>query len=101
MDAKKGMLAYMSAEDDDWDIYIIPLGGGKPTNVTDNNSQDGLAAIAPDGKSVAYISNQSGKWALWTVTLSTKEKRRWFDIDPGRGTFDVNNWAGDRMSWTR
>jgi len=100
-DAKKGMLVYMSAEDGDWDIYRVSLDGKGLQNITSNNSPDGLAAIAPDGKSVAYISQESGKWALWTVTLSGKEKRRWFDIDPQRGTIDVNNWAEERMSWTR
>jgi Tol biopolymer transport system component len=101
MDAKSGLLAYMSDEDGDWDIYLVSLGGGEPQNITLNRSQDGLAAIAPDGKSVAYISNESGIWALWTVTLSNREKQRWFDIDPQRGTIDVNNWAGERLSWTR
>lgn len=101
MDAKKSVLTYVSAEDGDWDIYLVSLRGGQPANITNNNSQDGLAAIAPDGRSVAYISNESGRWALWTITLDSKKKQRWFDIDPQRGTFDVNNWAGDRMSWSR
>jgi Tol biopolymer transport system component len=100
MDAKHGLLAYMSAEDGDWDIYIIPLEGGEPQNITNNMNQDGLAAIAPDGKSVAYISDESGEWALCTVTLDGGEKRQWFAINPDRGTIDVTSWAGERMSWT-
>jgi Tol biopolymer transport system component len=101
MDARNGLLVYMSAEDGDWDIYLISLDGGQPENITANDSQDGLAAIAPDGKSVAYVSNESGTWALWTITLSNGEKQRWFDIDPQRGTIDVNAWYQERMSWTR
>ena len=101
MDAKQGLLAYMSAEDGDWDLYLVPLTGGDAQNLTNNNSQDGLAAIAPDGKSVAYISDESGTWALWTVTLSTLEKWRWFDIDPQRGTIDVSDWHQERMSWAQ
>ena len=101
MDAKNGLLTYMSDEDDDWDIYLVSLDGGEPQNITDNSGQDGLAAIAPDGKSVAYISNESGVWALWTVTPSTGQKQKWFDIDPQRGVVDVNNWYSDRMSWAR
>ena len=68
VDAGNGLLAYMSAEDGDWDIYLVSLDGGQPENLTDNQAQDGLAAIAPDGKSVAYVSNESGAWALWTIT---------------------------------
>jgi hypothetical protein len=100
MDAKDGKLVYMSDEDKDWDIYLISLSGGAPQNLTNNSGiQDGLAAIAPDGQSVAYISNQSGKWGLWTVSLRSLEKRWWFDIGSQQGTIDVNEWAGDRMSW--
>jgi len=87
-------------EDKDWDIYLVPLSGGTPQNLTDNSGiQDGLPAIAPDGRSVAYISNQPGQWGLWTVTLGSLEKRWWFDIGSQQGTIDVNEWAGDRMSW--
>jgi Tol biopolymer transport system component len=101
MDARHGLLAYMSDEDGDWDVYLMPLTGGDPVNLTRNNVQDGLAAIAPDGESVAYISNQSGTWGLWTVTLRNGIKRHWFDIDPQRGTIEVDEWQGERMSWTR
>jgi hypothetical protein len=101
MDARNGLLVYMSAEDGDWDIYLISLDGGQPQNISNNDSQDGLAAIAPDGKSVAYLSNESGALSLWTVTLSSGEKQRWFDIDPQRGTIDVDDWNLERMSWAR
>ncbi|HXV41889.1 MAG TPA: protein kinase, partial [Anaerolineae bacterium] len=98
MDAKNGLLTYMAAEDGDWDIYLLSLAGGQPLNLTNNNSQDGLAAIAPDGQSVAYLSNESGAWAVWTITLADNQKQKQFDLDPQRGTIDVNLWAEERMS---
>jgi serine/threonine protein kinase len=101
LDAKNGLLTYMLAEDGDWDIYLVSLAGGQPLKLTNNNSQDGLAAIAPDGQSVAYVSNESGNWAVWTVTLSDNQKQKWFDLDPQRGTIDLNMWAEERMSWTQ
>jgi hypothetical protein len=101
MDAGNGLLAYMSAQDGDWEIYTVPLGGGEPENVTDNDAQDGLAAIAPDGKSIAYLSNESGPWAVRTITLANKEKQHWFDINPERGSVDLNIWSSERMSWGR
>jgi Tol biopolymer transport system component len=101
MDARHGLLTYMSDEDGDWDVYLMPLAGGNPINLTRNDVQDGLAAIAPDGQSVAYISNQSGTWGLWTVTLRNGVKQHWFDIDPQRGIIEVDEWQGERMSWTR
>lgn len=99
-DARNGLLTYMLAEDGDWEIYLLPLAGGQPINLTNNTYQDGLAAIAPDGQSVAYVSDESGAWAVWTITLSDNQKQKWFDLDPQRGTIDVNMWAEERMSWT-
>jgi hypothetical protein len=101
MDVKNGWLAYMSAEDGDWDIYLVSLDDGQSKNITNNNSQDGLAAIAPDGKHVAYVSNVSGNWALWSITIDGREKRKWFDIDPRRGAINLETWAEGRMSWAR
>jgi serine/threonine protein kinase len=100
-DAKNGLLTYMLAEDGDWEIYLLSLSGGEPVKLTDNTSQDGLAAIAPDGQSLAYVSDESGNWAVWTVTLSDRQKQKWFDLDPQRGTIDVNSWSEERMSWTQ
>jgi Tol biopolymer transport system component len=100
MDARKGWLTYILPDDGDWEIYLISLGGGEPRKLTDNEGQDGLAAIAPDGQSVAYVSNESGAWAVWTITLNNNQKQKWFDFDPQRGTIDVNSWAEERMSWT-
>jgi Tol biopolymer transport system component len=99
-DAKNGLLTYMLAEDGDWEIYLLSLTGGQPLNLTSNTYQDGLAAIAPDGQSIAYVSDESGTWAVWTITLSDNQKQKWFDLDPQRGTIDVNIWAEERMSWT-
>lgn len=101
MDARQGWLTYMLAEDGDWEIYLLSLNGEQSLKLTDNNSQDGLPALAPDGRSVAYVSNESGNWAVWTITLSDRQKQKWFDLDPQRGTIDVNTWAEERMSWTR
>lgn len=99
-DAKNGLLTYMLAEDGDWEIYLLSLTGGEPVKLTDNISQDGLAAIAPDGQSIAYMSDESGSWAVWTLTLNDGQKKKWFELDPQRATIDVNTWAEERMSWT-
>ncbi|NJN96287.1 MAG: hypothetical protein HC875_20325 [Anaerolineales bacterium] len=98
-DAKNGLLTYMLADDGDWEIYLLSMAGGEPVKLTDNTSQDGLAAIAPDGQSVAYISDESGSWAIWTVRLSDMQKQKWFELDPQRATIDLNTWAEERMSW--
>jgi Tol biopolymer transport system component len=103
LDAKNGLLAYLSNADGDWEIYLVSLNGGQAQNLTNNgaNSQDGLATFSPDGQSIAYISNEAGAWAIWTINLNNFEKRQWFVIDAQLGTIDLNFWAEERMSWTR
>jgi serine/threonine protein kinase/Tol biopolymer transport system component len=101
MDAGKGKLIYLLAQDGDWDIYLMSLDGGEATNLTANTSQDGLPALAPDGRSVVYVSNESGSWAVWTVTLNSLKKQKWFELDPQRGTIDVNLWTEEHISWTK
>jgi Tol biopolymer transport system component len=91
----------MSKADNDWEIYLFSLTNQSTRRLTDNAAQDGLPAIAPDGRSVAFLSNESGQWALWTISLTTGEKQRWFEIDPQRGSVDLNSWADERMSWTQ
>jgi len=100
-DVKNGKITFISNKDGDWEVYLLSLQSGNLEKITDNKNQDGLPAIAPDGKSVAYISDASGKWALWTVELDNKQQKQWFNIDPQHGTVDVNSWFEERMSWSR
>ena len=93
-------MAYMLREPNkDWDIYLTSIDGGEALNLTDNDFEDGLPAISPDGDTVAYISNESGNWGLWTVDIHGQNKQFWFNIDPSRGTFDTDQWGKERMSW--
>lgn len=101
LDARKGLLIYMLPTDGDWDLYMLPLAGGQPVNLTNNSYQDGMATLAPDGRSVAYVSNESGSWAVWTITLKDNQKQKWFAFDPQRGTIDLNTWSEEHMSWTQ
>ncbi len=101
MSARAGWLAYISQEDGDWEVYILSLEGGPAVQLTNNDFEDGLPVISPNGDGLAYISKESGAWALWTMNLDGQNKERRFDIDPGRGTIDINQWRNERMSWRR
>ncbi|MCB0192468.1 MAG: PD40 domain-containing protein [Anaerolineae bacterium] len=101
MSARAGWLAYMVKDGEDWEIYLIPLVGGAAVNLTDNNDEDGWPVIAPGGNGLAYLSDTSGAWGLWTMDLDGQNKRWMFDIDPTRGTVDLVQWQRERMSWRR
>jgi hypothetical protein len=102
MAIRRNLLAYMLRETgQDWDIYLMSLDDRKVINLTDNDFEDGLPAISPDRNMVAYISNESGSWGLWTVNVDGQNKTHWFDINPSKGVFDTDEWSKDRMSWRR
>jgi len=52
------------------DIYVVPVGGGRPRRVTsDGRSLNGLAWTA-DGREIVFASNRGGLWRLWRVPPS-------------------------------
>lgn len=56
-----GQLAYHSEQDGDFDIWIVPAGGGRPLNLTaDYDGADQSPAWAPDGSRIAFRSSRDG-----------------------------------------
>ncbi len=56
------------------DLYLLPIAGGKAERITEGLAFDTHARFSPDGKSIAYISDESGSDNLWLMELETKEK---------------------------
>src|SRR5699024_1957571 len=57
------------------DIYQVPIQGGKAAVLLQDNNWKRAGKLSPDGKTLAYISDESGGFQVWTVDLETKEKR--------------------------
>ena len=65
------------------DIYTMPISGGKATNITNSMAWDMQPRFSPDGKSIAFTTDQGGGDNIWTMNLDgsnqkqvTKEKFR-------------------------
>ncbi|MEO7520561.1 MAG: amidohydrolase family protein [Gemmatimonas sp.] len=55
------------------DIYTMPIGGGKAAPLTRGMAFDAQPRLSPDGKKVVFVSDRSGGYNLWTISLDKKD----------------------------
>lgn len=66
----------------DWEIYRMAWPSGIVTRITDGSpAKDGLPAISPDGKWVAFMSDRGGRWKLWYVSIDGGDVQLLSDIE--------------------
>jgi len=54
-------------QDRDYEIMVIPSRGGVPRRLTDNQSADIQPAWSPDGRRIAFASDRSGSFQIYTM----------------------------------
>ena len=59
----------------DYELYRIPREGGKPVNITNTTRDEFSPAVSPDGKRVAFVSNQMGNMDVFTMPLTGGERK--------------------------
>src|SRR6188768_752628 len=55
------------------DIYTMPITGGKATHLTRGMAFDAQPRISPDGKRVVFVSDRTGGYNLFTISLDKKD----------------------------
>lgn len=64
------------------DIWVMPVGGGTPANVTRDAALDTDPAWSPDGNSLVYSSDKdSAHLQLWIRDMRTGQSRKVTDLD--------------------
>jgi Tol biopolymer transport system component/DNA-binding winged helix-turn-helix (wHTH) protein len=53
-----------------WELNVIPAGGGKPRNPVSNPASDGYPSFSRDGQWIYFTSNRTGERYLWKVPVS-------------------------------
>jgi Tol biopolymer transport system component len=53
------------------DIFVMPTTGGSPVQVTFDSGTEHFPQFSPDGNAIAYTSDASGVFAVYTVDLDT------------------------------
>jgi len=55
------------------DIYTMPIGGGKATAFTRGMAFDAQPRLSPDGKKIVFVSDRSGGYNLFTISVDKKD----------------------------
>jgi len=63
------LVAFWAAIEGIRDIWTIPVEGGKPTAVTNDTHTDWNPFFSPDGRTLYFISDRSGRPNLWRVSI--------------------------------
>jgi TolB protein len=83
----------MSNHTGNWEIYTYDVGGGFSA-LTDNPASDGLPTWAPDGSSVAFVSNRDGTWKLYVMRPDGSNVQQILVLGPS-----LPGWTSQRISW--
>jgi len=51
------------------DLYLLPIGGGKASQITEGLAFDTQPRFSPDGESIVFVSDRSGGDNVWTMRL--------------------------------
>ena len=72
-------------------LELLPVAGGEPTRFLTSKGSEANGQISPDGKWVAYASDESGEWEIY-VTSFPGATGKW-QVSRGGGT--EPRWRGD------
>ena len=74
-----------------WDLWTLPLGGDpEPTVFLKTEFQEGQPQFSPDGRYLAYASNETGTFEVYLQTFP-----------PGNGRWPVSTAGGVQPRWTQ
>jgi len=71
------LLAFDShSPDTGWDQWILPLGGGEPFPFLQSPFNEADGVFSPDGRWMAYESDESGRWEIYVTSFPGPGRRR-------------------------
>ena len=73
--------------------WTVPLAGGDPTPLCPEEADQSEVVFAPDGRSIAYISNHNGTLRLEVVGADGRGRRTL--VDPELGACALPQWSPD------
>src|SRR6267142_2550064 len=66
-------------------IYVVPIGGGEPRQLTNDAHASSSPRWSPDGSKLAFISGREGGDQIWTIEVATGALKKVTNISTGAG----------------
>lgn len=65
------LVAFASDSDGNWNVFVVPVGGGTPLRMTSGDADEIHPTWSPDGGRLAFSRRgESGGWEVWIVDAS-------------------------------
>jgi Tol biopolymer transport system component len=66
-------IAFASNRSGNWDIFVMPIFGGRPVQVTNDPADELHATWSPDGQSLVYTrAGAAGRWEMWVTKAGSE-----------------------------
>ncbi|NLN19489.1 MAG: hypothetical protein GX162_09480 [Firmicutes bacterium] len=85
-------LVFESDRDGNLDIFIVPVDGGEPVNITQHPKRDRSAAWSPDGTKIAFESNRAG---IGDIFLMNPDGSGLVNLTRGQAQSILPSWSAD------
>src|SRR6266581_4435434 len=66
-------------------IYLVPLSGGEPRQLTNDEHSSSSPRWSPDGEKLAFISARDGEDQIWTIDVSSGALKKITSLSTGAG----------------
>jgi dipeptidyl aminopeptidase/acylaminoacyl peptidase len=76
-------------------LLAVPFAGGKPVNLLPNGSEAQRAQVSPDGRFLAYTSDESGRQEVYVQPFAPSYEK------PPSGKWQVSTNSGSSPRWSR
>jgi dipeptidyl aminopeptidase/acylaminoacyl peptidase len=64
-------------------IYVVPVAGGNPVQITHDGSSNQRPRWTPDSKGIVFVSNRSGSSQVWTMNADGADAKQLTNLATG------------------